>query len=160
VGELCDSLGSKYTDKERMEVIAHYAVLGNQTKVSELTNIPQQTISQWSKNEWWQEALSRVRLEKAEELDAMLTNSIHKALDQVQDRIDNGDEIIQSGQALRRKMTGKDLATTAGILFDKRQISRNLPTSISAKTDDAKLLELQAKFEALAGKTIDGEVVD
>jgi len=48
-------------------------------------------------------------------------------------------------------MSGRDLATTTGIMFDKRQIMRNLPTSIKAESTDSRLNDLATKVRELQG---------
>lgn len=50
------SAGSQYTDNDRRAAAANYVVLGNMTKVSELTGIAQTTLSEWkNKTDWWVE---------------------------------------------------------------------------------------------------------
>ena len=57
-------------------------------------------------------------------------------------------------------MKGRDLATVFGITFDKRQIIRNLPTSIKAESTDTRLNALADKVRELqagGNKVILGE---
>jgi hypothetical protein len=94
-----------------------------------------------------------VRNEKQDELDASYTRVIHKAQEALIDRLEHGDEVItRTGERMRKAVTAKDLATIGGIQFDKRQIARNLPTSISNATDNKALADLKAQFEALAAR--------
>ena len=46
----------------------------------------------------------------------------------------------------------------AAVAFDKRQISRNLPTSISESGSD-RLRALQEQLRAISGRTIEGSSV-
>jgi hypothetical protein len=58
-------------------------------------------------------------------------------------------------------MKGRDLATVFGITFDKRQIIRNLPTSIKAESTDSRLSQLAEKVRELqagGNKVISGDV--
>lgn len=157
------SQGSKYTNEERLEAISHYAVLGNMVKVSELTGISERTLSDWkNKSDWWEPALQEVRTLKQDEIDSSLTRIIHKSTEALEDRIDKGDAYVtKSGEVDRKPMSGRDLATVTGIIFDKRQISRNLPTSIKSESTDARLTSLADKVRELQGGmvTIEGEVV-
>ena len=157
-------VGSKYTDDVRHQAISHYITLGNLQKVAELTNIPRRTLTDWKNSEWWETELTRVRAEKSEELDAVYTQAIHAAQKQILDRIESGDYILdKNNQLIRKPMIGKDLAMVGAIQFDKRQIMRNLPTSISAGADNKALEDLKARFEALTNKetkVIDGSCKD
>jgi len=86
------------------------------------------------------ELLTSIRLEKSDEIDASITNILDASTKQLTDRINNGDEVLnKDGDIIRLAMKGRDLATVFGITFDKRQIIRNLPTSIKAESTDARL---------------------
>lgn len=133
---------------------------GNVQEVSRSLGIPDATIQKWKGMEWWETERTRLSDENQEMMDASLTRIIHKAHEELEDRITNGDEVIaKDGERLRKAMTGRDLATVGGITFDKRQILRNQPTSI--RGNDGRLNKL---FEVLetAGQfaiPIEGEVI-
>ncbi len=158
------SQGSKYTDIDRRQAVGMFVILGNFQATSNQTGIPRVTIQDWSKKEWWLNAVSEVRREKADELDALVTNGIHKAIDSVTGRLDEGDAyVLKDGGIAYKPVSARDSATVLGILYDKRQIMRLLPTNITQTTDSAKLLKLQEKFEELASKKIkeiEGSVVE
>ena len=59
--------GSKYSDQQRMEVAVLYAISGNAKKVAKATGIPRTTIVGWKKQEWWQDAVTSIQSEKADE---------------------------------------------------------------------------------------------
>ena len=154
------SSGSQYTDEQRQQAIANYIVTGNITKTAELVNIPRRTINQWKLSEWWDAAVAKMRLEKHDELDANLSNIIHSATEALSERIASGDAYIdKEGEVRLKPMSGRDLATVTGIIFDKRQIMRNLPTSIKAESTDARLNSLAEKVRELQGGmvTIEGK---
>ena len=129
-----------------------FIVNGSYTKTAEQTNIARTTIQSWAKTEWWLTNIVSVRHEKAEELDAQVSNSINKAIKSVDDRLDQGDAYIvpKTGEIAYKPVSCRDSATVLGILYDKRQIMRLLPTAITASTDSDKLLKLQQSFEQLA----------
>lgn len=155
------SQGSKYTDEQRREVIAHYAVYGSLTKVSELTNIPINTICHWrNHSDWWVDAVAKVREEQKDEIDASLSRILQKSTQRLEERLDVGDAYItKDGEKAFKEVSARDLATVTGIMFDKRQIMRNLPTSIKAESTDARLNQLAEKVRELQGGmvTIDQE---
>jgi len=157
------SRGSKYTDVQRRHAIGVFMVLGNFQATSKQTGIPRVTLQDWSKREWWLNLISVVRQEKADELDAQISNSIQSALDSVDRRLEQGDAYIaKTGEVAFKPVSARDSATVLGIMFDKRALMRNMPTTITQSTDSAKLLKLQEKFEALANnrmKDINDSVV-
>lgn len=155
------SFGSKYTHEQRIEAVAHYAVTGNITKTAELCGIPARTINDWKLNaDWWVDAVAKVREEQKDEIDANLSRILSKSTAALEDRIDQGDEYItKDGERARKAVSARDLATVTGIMFDKRQIMRNLPTTIKAESTDARLNQLAEKVRELQGGmvTIEGE---
>ena len=96
------------------------------------------------------ELLASIRLEKSDEIDAIISNTLEKSSKQLIDRIDNGDQVLnKDGEVTNIGMKGRDLATVFGIMFDKRQIMRNLPTSIKAESTDSRLNSLADKVREL-----------
>lgn len=153
---------SQYTDEDRREAASHYVLLGNAKKVSEITNIPNTTLHDWTKTDWWQGLTESIRKEKSDEIDASITNILDASTEQLLDRIKHGDEVSvdKEGNVLKLAMKGRDLATVFGITFDKRQIIRNLPTSIKAESTDSRLNMLADKVRELAAgqnKVINGD---
>lgn len=149
------STGSKYTEEQKREALAHYVVIGNVVKVSELVNIPRPTVQGWVRSEWGNAMIISLKQEKQEEIDANLTRILHKATEALEDRIDHGDTVInKDGETLLKPVSGRDLATISGIMFDKRQILRNMPTSIRAESTDQRLNALADKVRELQGGTV------
>ncbi len=134
--------GSQYTNEQRIAVISDYVVLGNQSKVSELNNIPLTTVHEWIKSEWGVELTEEIRNEKAPELDANLTRLIDSAFEQAQDRVDNGDyRVGKDGKLIRVPMNGKDLIVGGAVVYDKQRLHRNQPTSITDTKDSRTMAE-------------------
>lgn len=151
--------GSQYTLAQIQEAAAHYVVTGKNTAVERLTGIPNQTISDWHKADWWQKLLGRIREEKQDEIDALYTDFIHKGVNAQLDRLENGDYVLdKKGNQVRKPVSLRDVTMSVAISFDKRQIGRNLPTTISATNSNA-LKELQAQFQALTGRVVEGETL-
>ena len=153
----------KYSHEDKRAAMACYAVHGNFVKCSKILNIPDTTLGQWSRSEWWLQGMTEIRDQKQDEIDAGISNIIDLAIGSVSERIENGDEMIDSKGVRRFKaVSARDSATILGIAFDKQRILRMLPTTITASTDNAKLLKLQESFEQLAAqktKEIEGTVV-
>jgi len=157
------SNGSKYTHDIKHAFIANYLVKGNCKAVAISMGLPVKTCDSWLRTEWGEALIAKLQDEKDAELDAIHTNIIHAAQEQVIDRIENGDfKLDKNNEIIRLGMDGKALATVAAITFDKRQISRNLPTSINSSMDNAALNKLQQQFQQLSkqSKVIEGEVIE
>lgn len=123
--------GSKYTDEDRCRAVVEFYVSGNMTEVAKRTGIPRTTIIGWKESNWWVDLFDKVRHEKDEEFDAKTTKLINSALEEAQDRVENGDyRVGKDGNLIRVPMSGRDLTTNAAIFFDKRQLHRNQPTVI------------------------------
>ncbi len=125
--------GCRYSIEQRLAVLGTYASTGNMKKTAREIGIPEATIIYWrDKSPWWQAHITRIRAENNDLVDAKLSEIIHKANNEQLERIDSGDEIMgKDGDMVRRKISGRDLATIGAIAFDKRQILRNQPTSIT-----------------------------
>ena len=152
---------SQYSDEDRREAASHYVLHGVMSKVSKLTNIPKTTLQDWKNSDWWEPLTVSIRTEKSDQIDSSITRILEASTAQLEDRIVNGDEILgKDGETLRLAMKGRDLATVFGITFDKRQIIRNLPTSIKAESTDSRLNQLAEKVRELSAgqnKVISGE---
>ena len=110
-----------------------YAVVGNFKKVSRQTGIPDTTLLYWRDNkDEWVTMYEQIRAEKRDELDAHFTSILDKAMEGLQDRLQNGDEYFdaKTGQHYRKKVSARDLVIVGGSVFDKRQILNNQPTSV------------------------------
>ena len=157
------SQGSYYTKEQKNEFIANYLVLGNVSMTAEMMNIPDSTGRGWVNSDWGVSLLDELRDIKSDELDATYSNIIHATQSQVIDRITDGDYILdKQNDLIRKPINGKDLAMIGAITFDKRQISRNLPTSINTSMDNAALTKLQQQFQALSkqSKVVEGDTFD
>lgn len=147
-----------YSDKEKMEAACAFAVTGNSRRTAELTKISEGTIRSWKTTEWWNDIQSRIIKEQDEELDTKLTKLIDKAVDEVNDRLGEGDYVYNPklDKLIRKPVNAKDLAITSAVLVDKRQLLRGQPTArVEKVSQDATLLKLAEEFKKFSqAKTI------
>ena len=146
--------GSRYSDQQRREAVTLYLLHGNWKQVAALTAIPQRTLNDWAMQPWFATLLAEVRAEKGAELDGSYTRIIHEATDQLLDRLKNGDAYVAGGEVKRKPVSARDLALVAAISFDKRQLSRNLPTLQQQPMDTtelAKALQAYARANPIEG---------
>ena len=103
-----------------------------------------------------------VRKMKDEELDANLTDVLSFSMEQITDRLINGNLVLdKDGNERRIPISARDLTTNFAILFDKRTILRADPTSKQSNSDVTDHLQSVAdKLERLVGKIPSPEVID
>ena len=137
---------SKYTVEQKIQCVTLYATTGRIKDIHKATGVPSGTINQWkNKAAWWDEALAEVRLTKNEELDALLTYGLHKASEEMVDRLENGNEALVNGEVVRVKVPARELAQAVNCLYEKRALIRGTATSVTEKKVDFSDLALQFK---------------
>ena len=93
-----------------------------------------------------------IRYEHQRKLDAKMTTLLEKALTQLEDRLDNGDVNPKTGE--RIPISGAQIASITGTIYDKRALVRGEPTSRVERTSvDQKLNKLAERFEEIGKKT-------
>ena len=106
-------------------------------------SVASRTIREWTETDWWPDMIAKAKIEKQAELDASMTHVIHKAMDQVNERLDKGDPFIRKTPKLKKDenggtysideigfkpIGGKDATMIVAILSDKRALIRGEPT--------------------------------
>lgn len=116
------------------------------------TGVPYQTYVKWIHHPWYHQVIELLKIEYDNQLDATLTGTAHKSMTELNDRIENGDIIVdKDGVQTRKPMTGRDLGVTFATMFDRRQLLRNKPTSVSStKTTKEHLNEIGDRFQDFA----------
>jgi len=123
--------GSKYSNEDRIEAAIQYAVTGSLTKTSKVTGMAKGTLHGMMQQDWWDEVVAEVRTEKAAEHRARYSKLVDKA----------------QSRALKKigKACARDAVWIAGVCTDKLRLHDNLPTSITAKSEDYQSLAKQFK---------------
>lgn len=150
-----------YTPEKKIAAVTLYFSLGSFKETGKALGIHWSTIAQWRRQApWWEEITHKLRKEKQDELDAMMTSYLHEAQEQAMDRIKYGDfKLTAAGELKRIPMSGRDIALTSVAFFDKRALIRGDATSIARRQDPLK--EIKGKLEAFAAfnnaKQIEGK---
>ena len=143
--------GSKYSNEQRIEAVVNYMVQGTLAGASKACGIPLTTLYDWKQTEWWESLAEEVRSQKEEEHHAGFSRIIEAALKRVEYALEHGESKLvktKDGYEERRVPVGaKDALIMAGISYDKKRLSENLPTSIT-QSDGAK--SIQTKLEELS----------
>lgn len=94
----------------------------------------------------WQEELIAIRRSEQAALDARYTSILGTTLTHLEDRLANGEKTINDhGEVVIKPISAMVLVKIAELVFDKRQIVRELPTNYNGESN--KLAELAAKLE-------------
>ena len=161
-----------YPERKRIEVVVLYACVGDPEQVSKLSSVPVSYIKKWRKEDWFKDLLREIREENNDKIDVQFTEIVEKTLEQVKDRLENGDYVQNyKGDLQRKPISAKDLVYLLSINVDKRQTLRGEPTTrtevvekLQEKQVD-RLEKLAETFENLARfgrkpKIFVGEVTD
>lgn len=138
-----------YSEDEKREAVALYFVHGTQSAVAQALDIPQRTISDWMRSDWWAEYHAAMVRSCKDESGSAFRRIVKKAATGLEDRLDNGDIILdRKGREKRKPISAKDLTVIMAIATDKDRVLRGEPTTISGKATDLK--GKAAEFEAIA----------
>jgi len=110
--------------EKKIEVVTKFLALGNLRLVAELSGISYDTIRDWQKTSWWKDMENEIRVSRNIQQDSKLTRIIDKALDSIEDRIENGEHVFdqRTGQVVRRPVALRDVNTTANTLMQRQAI--------------------------------------
>ena len=143
-----------YTDADRKKAAFQFALYGVMSKVSREMNIPETTLSGWTREPAWDDHVADARSEATDTLIAEFTQGAIEAVRACRERVQNGDwrYDTKGGGLVRVPMRGKDLMVVSAIATDKSQVLQGLPSSITVSAD-ARLSALLDRFET-AGRTL------
>lgn len=154
--------GHKWPEAKRIEVVTTYLALGNANLVEAITRVPAGTVRQWKTQPWWKELISQIQTESDQELDTKLAKRIDKALDLINDRLENGDFMYdpKTGEFMRKPVSLRDTWKVANEMLDKRWLIRKQPKDLVAQEAVGDMLKSLAKqFADMATKKVK-EVLD
>jgi hypothetical protein len=150
-----------WSDKQKMEAIQSYLVLGNLALTSRILNIPDCTLKVWKRSEWWKDAVEEIRTQERIELSAKMKNIVNAGLEVVADRMANGDFQYdqKTGEVIRKPVNMKDAHKVATDLQMRQEALQKATDGVSDTTSEAgvedKLLKLADKFAEMATKKIE-----
>ena len=163
MSELVERGNSKYTDDQRREAAARYAVKGSLKAVAKEMNIPRTTLNGWKSSEWWDGIVMQARTEIEDEFRGKCHQIVEASTTAIMDRIKKGNEVNTKDGIKRLKVPAGELAKVGGIFYDKLRLSLNLPTSIKANTGHQKYLDdLANEFRRISreSRAITGEYTE
>jgi len=141
----------KYGLEDKYRAATAYVTTGSYASSSRQTKIPESTIRSWAQDDEFQAMCREMRAEFGDEIKVGMAHVVRDGIEQIRDRVRNGDFIQDKDGNLKRKpMTGRDLTIATGTMFDKLRISEGLPTQIvkqenRVNIDARKLMELRQR---------------
>jgi hypothetical protein len=113
-------------------------------EVSELTGINHATVRDWvTRAAFWPIALELARKVLESRLDKRLDKLLNLSLSGLEDRLQNGDDIVtKDGDVVKRQVGARDCAIISSILYEKRAALRGQPGNISERRDTQVTLDL------------------
>jgi len=114
----------KFPVEKRIEVITKQLALGNMRLVADLTGVSYGLIRIWKTQPWWKEMELEIRNSRKARVDDKLNKIIDKALDTIDDRLENGDFVFDQkrGEISRKPVSLKEARGAANDLM-QRQIA-------------------------------------
>ena len=143
--------GAQWPQRKKVEACTIWCATGSPSIVSAQTNIPTNTLKSWMKQDWWKDMVTDLRNADNEVLDTKLTKAMDKALEQIMDRLENGEYVLdqKTGKVKQIPVKLRDSTVALNTLLDKRQLLRKLPTKITEQTTTtAQLANLAQQFAA------------
>ena len=164
-----------WSEKERLQAVSAYLVLGKVSLVAATTGIPEDTLRKWKMASWWSEAEDEIRRSSKLQLSGKLSEVITKTITQLDDRVTNGDFFYNPrlGTFERKPINASQASKITSELIDKTLLLEKHATQerISEEGLDIRLKKLRdemirfAKAKTISGEllpaeTIQGELVD
>jgi len=111
-----------YEWSDKTKACQLYMLNGNMRIVSEVTDIPYDTLSDWKRSEWWPTLVEELRAAKRAKTGVKLSNIIDTSLEVLQDRLENGDWVLnnKTGEMQRRPVSLRDATTATNNLLTRQ----------------------------------------
>lgn len=148
----------RWSDKQKMEAVQSWLVLGNMSLVSRILNIPRITLATWKSTAWWKEAVDDIKLQEKIELSNKMKKIVEAAHLVVEDRLVNGDAYVnpKTGTIERKPVNMKDAHRVAVDLQNQREAVEKATKPVQENEENTdKLEQLANKFAEFATKSIE-----
>ena len=145
---------SEFTPEQKVQTAAVWLMTGSAKEASLVTGINPATIRDWTtRKAWWPIAVELARKLLESKLDNQLDRLLRKDLAELEDRLENGDDVItKDGEVVKKRVGARDCAIIADILYNKRAALRGQPGNITEKRDATALLDLIRRESGKHGK--------
>lgn len=139
----------RFTEEQKMQAAATYAMLGNMAETSRVTGIQLRTLVVWKASPWFKEMLDQLRRDDLEQCGAKLQRIIHRAIAVVEDRVEHGNYVLdqKTGLIQRIPINIKDALKTTTEMMDRHEkIFNGAKGKELEEAIDARLARLAEEF--------------
>lgn len=150
-----------WNDSDRNRAVAVYKATGAPLKTAEITGIPYRTLWEWMKQEWWAEKMLSLKAEDTAVLEDAATTIAKQALGIVEERLTNGDFVLdREGNLVRKPVGARDAQIIAAINIDKRRQFQEAPVVQEQTNTTERLLKLVEQFALLTNNKKVGNLIE
>ena len=160
-----DHQQARHSEKQRLQAVNAYVVLGKVTLVAATTGIPEDTLRKWKASDWWKEAEDEIRRSNKIQLSGRLQTVVQRTLAELEDRVANGDFFFnpKTGKWDRKPISAVQANRVVNDLIDKSMVLEKtaLEEKVTEEGLDLRLQKLKEEMIRFAkAKTIEGEIVN
>jgi len=145
-----------WPQSKKTEAVLTWLTCGNLTQTAALIGVGHDTVKKWRASPWWTEQVNDFRDNDKVELDARYQKIIRKALDVVDDRLENGNFQMdqKTGQIVRVPVSISDSHKVMTDLVAQQQVLRKdkQQDQQALESMNDKLLKLATSFAEMAMK--------
>jgi hypothetical protein len=152
-----------YSDKQKLEAVQVWLMCGSMVQTAAALGIPEPTIEKWRYTDWWKELADQIKAEGRVKLTGRLQKVVSRSLDQLEERIENGDWVLdsKSGQLIRKPLLARDLTRiTTDFMDSSRKLESVTKEEATAQAVEDRLKLLADSFASFANKVRKVEVED
>lgn len=155
--------GKFWSDRQKMEAVTSYLLLGSIPLVAATLKIPEHTLWGWKKTDWWHELTTEIKSEESLILSTKMKKIVDKSWDVVADRLENGEFIYdqKKGEIIRKPVSLRDAAKVAADstnLREKLNLTQNF--TVANEHIEEKLTKLATAFTNLAKGIVTTQAVE
>lgn len=140
---------------DALEAVRLFSLHGSLARVAADLHCSLYELKKLSRTDWWAREYAEIQRAEAAQLNVTLTKILDTTLEKLEDRVTEGDFLFAGGKLQRVPLSASTLARVVEIVFDKRQLVRQLPTAIVESGENSKLEQLAQKLRALGAKDPD-----
>ena len=127
--------GSNYSEDKRRQFISDYLMYPNLAEQCRRHDIPYATATSWKSKTWWHTISEEILQNHKDELLAKQRRIIEKSYDELNDRLENGDESFHGEFGhVRTKVKSNHLAVIADTTLKANQLLQGKATSMVSVT--------------------------
>lgn len=126
-----------WTWETKVSFAQRMLIHGNARRACEELEVPMTTYQSWRKSDWFLELLEELKIQQKLELNNKMSTMVDKALTILEDRLDNGDFILnnKTGEIQRKQIPARDAARIATEILGKKLVMDKMDTDVKIQQD-------------------------